>query len=113
LSGSAAPHRSKRPAQLILTIGYTRAALTVPLVVEECGIFEYRRVLHSTRLGVDGLSEGSDSSRDDLGRALRNVTNLPLEDGNGADLKQISNLILLGESAGGPAATGCAEGGFG
>ena len=25
---------------------------------------------------------------------------LPLEDGNGAELKQISNLVLLGESAG-------------
>jgi len=88
------------PAQLILTISYTRAALTTLLVVEECGVFEYRRVLHDTRLGVDGLSGRSDSSYDDLGRALRNVTSLPLEDGNGAELKWISNLVLLGESAG-------------
>ena len=88
------------PAQLILTISYTRAALTTLLVFEECGIFEYRRVLHDTRLGVDGLSGGSDSSYDDLARALRNITSLPLEDGNGAELKQIGNLVLLGESAG-------------
>jgi hypothetical protein len=88
------------PAQLILTVGYTRAALTAILVVEECGVFEYRRVLHDTHLGVDGLSGGSDSSYDDLARALRNVISLPLEDGNGAELKRINNLVLLGESAG-------------
>ncbi len=43
-------------------------------------------------------SSGSDSSRDDLARALRKLTSLPLEDGNGEGLKQISELVLLGES---------------
>jgi hypothetical protein len=88
------------PAQLILTVDYTHAALTALLVVEECGVFEYRRVLHDAHIGVDGLSGGSDNSRDDLARALRNVTRLPLEGGNGAGLERISNLVLLGESVG-------------
>ncbi len=92
------------PEQLILTIDYSRAALTALLVAEECSTFEYRRVLHDTRLGTDGLfrgsdSSGPDSSRDDLARALRKLTSLPLEDGNGEGLKQISELVLLGESA--------------
>ncbi len=33
-------------AQLILTVDYSRAALTAMLVVEELGVFEYRRVCH-------------------------------------------------------------------
>ena len=61
-------------AQLILTVGYTRAAPTALLAVEECGVFEYRRVLHDTRHGVHGLSGGSDSSGNDLAHALRNIT---------------------------------------
>ena len=92
------------PEQLILTIDYSHAALTALLVAEECGIFEDRRVLHDTRLGTDGLSRGSDSSESDssrsgLVRALRELTSLPLEDGNGAGLMRISELVLLGESA--------------
>lgn len=93
------------PVQLILTVDYSRAALTALLVAEECGIFEYGRVLHSTRIGADSLSRGSDalgfnSSRSDLASALRDITRLPLEDGNGSEVKQISELVLLGESAG-------------
>jgi hypothetical protein len=88
------------PMQLILTVDYTQAALTALLVVEECGVFEYRRVLHDTSLGVDGLSGGSDTNRGDLVRALQSFTRLPLEDGNGDELGRISNLVLLGESAG-------------
>jgi hypothetical protein len=88
------------PMQLILTVDYTQAALTALLVVEECGVFEYRRVLHDTRLSVDGLSGGSGTNRGDLLRALQSFTRLPLEDGNGDEVERISNLVLLGESAG-------------
>lgn len=45
------------PTQLTLTVDYTQAALTALLFVEECGVLEYRRVLHDTRFGVDGLLE--------------------------------------------------------
>lgn len=95
------------PEQLILTVDYSRAALTALLVAEECGIFEYRRVLHDTNLGADCLSffRGSDTPgcdnniHSDLARAIRGVTDLPLEGGNGAGLKPIRELVLLGESA--------------
>ncbi|KAL2005637.1 hypothetical protein VTN00DRAFT_10130 [Thermoascus crustaceus] len=59
------------PAQLILKVDYTRAALTALVVFEDCGVFEHRRVLHDTRLDADGLGLSSNSSRDDLARALR------------------------------------------
>lgn len=95
------------PEQLILTVDYSRAALTALLVAEECGVFEYRRVLHDTRLGADCLSFSKrsdtpecDSNRSDLAHALRDVSSLPLEGGNGAGLKRIRELVLLGESAG-------------
>jgi hypothetical protein len=88
------------PEQLILTVEYTRAALTALLVVEECGVFEHRRVLHDNGIGADHLSHDADRIRSDLVHALRNVTKLPLQDGNGEGLAQISNLVLLGESAG-------------
>lgn len=101
------PNQQDDPEQLILTIDYSRAAMTAMLVFEECSLFEFRRVLHDTQLGTDGLSGENDprdlyTPRDLLARALRNVTSLPLEDGNGAGLKRISELVLLGESAGDP-----------
>lgn len=96
------------PEQLILTVDYSRAALTALLVAEECGVFDYRRVLHNTSLGADclSLSRGSNTpgcdsnNRSDLARALRGVVDLPLEGGSGAGLKRIQELVLLGESAG-------------
>lgn len=91
------------PEQLILTIDYSRAALTALLVDEECGVFENRRVIHDTRLGLNGLHQlGSITATDLLETALRNITQLPLDDGNGAGLKYISNLVIIGESAGDP-----------
>lgn len=88
-------------AQIILTVDYSEAALTALLVFEECNIFEYRRVLHDTNLGADALSKvPPDARQDDLVRALRRITALPLEDGgNGAEIHYISELVLLGELA--------------
>jgi hypothetical protein len=88
------------PEKLILTIEYSRAALTALLVAEQCGVFEYRRVVHDTRLGLDGVQDGSEASWSDLERAVREIAELPLKYGNGAGLKHISNVVLLGESAG-------------
>ena len=76
------------------------AALTALLVAEQCGVFEYRRVVHDTRLGLDGVQDGSEASWSDLERAVREITELPLKYGSGAGLKHISNVVLLGESAG-------------
>ncbi|KAL6713036.1 hypothetical protein ACLMJK_009432 [Lecanora helva] len=93
--------------QLILTIDYSRAALTGLLLIEECSVFECRRVLHNTNLGTDSIDNMVEVDNiqhpGGLGRlkhALRQLTTLPLEDGNGAGLRQISKLVLVGESAG-------------
>ncbi|KAI9754938.1 MAG: hypothetical protein M4579_004474 [Chaenotheca gracillima] len=93
------PPGTPDPEQLILTVDYTRAGLTALLIVEDCGIIEYRRVLHNTSLGTDRLDRKSGAGRGDLVRALGELTNLPLGHGNGAGLKQISELFLMGESA--------------
>jgi hypothetical protein len=82
--------------QLILTVEYSKAALTAVIAHEECGVFEYRRVLHDMTLGSDvpGLN------REKLEEALRGFVRLPLDDGgNGSDLAYLNNLVLLGESA--------------
>jgi hypothetical protein len=91
------------PAQLILTIDYSRAALTALLAHEECHIYETRRVIHDTQLGLDGLHQLDGATATDfLETALREITQLPLEDGNGAGLTRINNLVIIGESAGDP-----------
>ncbi|KAL9123487.1 MAG: hypothetical protein Q9217_007077 [Psora testacea] len=102
-------------AQLILTVDYTDAALTALLLVEECNVFEYRRVLHSTRLGAAVRTANDDDNNNDdnnggfggmgwrgkeaaIARAFRNITTLPLDDGgNGEEVRWIGHVILLGE----------------
>lgn len=96
------------PEQLILTVDYSRAALTVLLVSEECGVFEHQRVLHETSLGTDALfpdtpqTPGPDTGRAQLAQALYDITRLPLKTGNGAEIMVISELVMMGESADDP-----------
>jgi hypothetical protein len=89
------------PQQLILTVEYSRAALTALVVFEECTIFEQRRVLHDTNLGLDQLHGHSElSNHQKLENADRKLVRLPMnDDDNGEELTYIHNLVLLGESA--------------
>lgn len=90
------------PAQLFLTVEYTRAALTALLVVEECGIYDTVRVLHETDLGADRLTGPNRQTK--LADALRGFTQLRVEDywQDLESLKSLSNVVLLGESAADP-----------
>ena len=102
---SSKQHSRNDPEQLVLTVDYSRAALTVLLLSEQCGVFEYHRVLHEMSLGTDALfldtpdTPGSDTGRAQLAQALYDITRLPLETGNGAGLTAISELVVMGESA--------------
>ncbi|KAL9110259.1 MAG: hypothetical protein Q9227_005166 [Pyrenula ochraceoflavens] len=92
---------------LILTVDYSDAALTTLLLSRICSVFEVRRELHNTTLGASKLTAstttGADSANDDLMQALRQITTLPLDDdGNGVELKQISDIVLLGDRADDP-----------
>ena len=89
------------PVPFILTVDYSRAALTALLVTKDCGLLKYERVLHDISLGADRVfgSSRSDSTREGLVRALRDLICLPLDYGNGVGLKRIRNLVLVGESA--------------
>ena len=84
--------------QPILTIDYSRAALTALLVDVNCGAFEYRRVLHDTSLGADALSQWPSSSRSNLARALHDI--IRAEYDNGTEITQIGELVIIGEAAG-------------
>lgn len=89
------------PPQLVLAVEYSRAALTALLLHEECGVFEDRRILHDTGLGLSHLRTGSKYHRDKLEVSLKNLVRLPMNDGGGGgELKYINNLVFLGESAG-------------
>ncbi|KAI4124203.1 MAG: hypothetical protein LQ338_004932 [Usnochroma carphineum] len=87
--------------QLILTIDYSRAALTVVLMEEECLLIEVVQEVHDTGLGTDALSQVPIShSHASLARALRNITSRPLKDGWPCRISDIDEIVLLGESAG-------------
>ena len=63
-----------------------------------------RRVPHNRKLGSDSLvkepdNSGSCSTEDGLTGAVRAITDLSLEDGNGAGSIQISEVVMLSESA--------------
>jgi hypothetical protein len=87
------------PLQLILTVDYSCAALIALVVHEECKVFEYRRVLHDTDLGLNQLHWKPEPTREKLEVSIRKLVRLPMNDGgSGEELKYINNLVLLGES---------------
>jgi hypothetical protein len=87
--------------QLILTVEFSRAALTAVVLVDDCCVDEYRRVLHNTTFGLDSLRDGPATVHGKFENSLRDLIRLPMKDGGtGEDLKYISHLVLLGESAG-------------
>jgi hypothetical protein len=64
-------------------------------------VVEARRVLHDTILGLNSIKRDPAKGFEKIEKALRKLTKLPLQDGNGAGIKHINNLVLIGESAGG------------
>ncbi|KAL8826791.1 MAG: hypothetical protein Q9170_007271 [Blastenia crenularia] len=87
--------------QLILTVDYSRAALTASLIYDDCGITEIDgRILHDINFGADALSNSSEQVRAEMVLALRSLTTLPLHHCNGEGVTEISALVFTGESAG-------------
>ena len=90
--------------QLILTVDYSRAALTAILWLEDAGVFEERRMRHDVDLGGDALyrchhSRSEELCYERLAEALRQVVKMPLED-TGSNVPGMAEvLILLGERA--------------
>lgn len=90
--------------QVILTVDYSRAALTAILWIEDDSVFEYRRIRHDVGLGADALYRCQHSEIDEpcyerLAEALRQVVKMPLEDVEGDVPSMIGGLVLLGEKA--------------
>ncbi|KAL8897839.1 MAG: hypothetical protein Q9207_007000 [Kuettlingeria erythrocarpa] len=94
-------------AQLILTIDYSRAALTVLFIEATCEYLETNYDLHEPRLGAAALAELPDG-RAHLARALRNLTSLPFMPRENYFTKRkiswgpadIDEIVLSGELAG-------------
>ncbi|KAL8928487.1 MAG: hypothetical protein Q9208_001721 [Pyrenodesmia sp. 3 TL-2023] len=80
--------------KVILTVDYSRAALTALLADEDCGILEIEEELHDTTLGADALSTSPVQVRAGLVRAFRKLTS------RRSHRMEISELVLIGESAG-------------
>jgi hypothetical protein len=72
------------PQQIILTVEYSRAALTALVVHEDSGVFEVRRVMHDTDLAFDQLRGGLERDIRMMETLLRELVCLPISDsGNG------------------------------
>lgn len=88
--------RRGSPAQLVLTVDYSRAALMAMLVVEEDGDFEYRRVLHDTNLGAKSLARMSDPQNGHLAQAFRNLVKVAPGEREGRGLETDRRFGLVG-----------------
>ncbi|KAL9003998.1 MAG: hypothetical protein Q9188_003160 [Gyalolechia gomerana] len=82
--------------QLILSLDYSRAALTAMLIQGECCVYLTAYDRHDTSLGLDGLAQIPHN-----GGPLRNFTSQPVGPGGNEGLEYIDELVLLGESANG------------
>ncbi len=96
------PYDSNRPGQLILTVDYSRAALTAILYLEELCIFDILRERHDINLGADALSRCRSSTKDedcheDLTEALSETMKMPVGRVQPDVPQKIAGLVLLGE----------------
>lgn len=93
--------------RLVLTIDYSRAALTALLFHEDAPLYRTLRSIHSEALGgaeLDRICLSPDYLESDCTAALRaaltNITRLPVsEDKDAKDIPFIQTIVLHGESA--------------
>lgn len=85
------------PDQLVLSVDYTNAALTVLLLDEYCSIYEDVREIQSTTLGAHSSDLDLREVRAEVAAVFRNITTLPLEEGNGEGVEFLSHVVFSGE----------------
>lgn len=103
-------HSEDDPPQFVLTLDYSRAALTAVLWLEEGGAFLPRQEIHRVELGVDALEDckrngGSSACYAGLTQAILEITEhvgQPKPDDDPDVPHHLEQLVLLGESAGDP-----------
>jgi hypothetical protein len=85
--------------KLVLTVEYSRAALTGLVIEVMCNIMSTARKLHFPNLGQDGLA--SDATLLDFEKALREITSLPMKKNESPNTKAkvFDSLVILGEAA--------------
>lgn len=91
--------------QLVLTVDYTRAALTAILYVEEICVFDMLRMQHHVNLEAAALDACHTSTKNDncyesLREVLTEIVKMPVDKPASVDVpSHISKLVLLGENA--------------
>lgn len=90
------------PSQLVLTVDYSRAALTAILYLEEMCVFDVLRMRHDVNLGAAALNrcQASTNNEDcykDLAEALLQIVKMPVEDVESDIPTKVGSLVLLGE----------------
>ena len=91
------PEKGYPPDQLVLSVDYTRAALTVLFIDEYCGTLTEWRDMQNTSLGADSIDLNRQEVRAEVAAAFRAITKLPLEIGNGEKLEYIDHVVFSGE----------------
>jgi hypothetical protein len=90
------------PSQLILTVDYSRAALTALLYLEDMCSFELLRERHDVNLGADAINRCQATTSDGkchehLAEALLQIVKMPVEHYEPNVPTKIGGLVLLGE----------------
>ena len=83
--------------QVILTVDYSRAALTAVLYVEQAGLFEEFRVTHDVELGHDKLSQDGRRHWEGVKAALEKAIAIPDPGVDPSFPRSISQLVLIGD----------------
>lgn len=88
--------------QLVLTIDYSRAALTMILFVEDRGVYEHFRLQHNIDLGAEAskhISRSTQAYWEEVKEAVRDITKTPVKGAEPDVPDVIGQLVLLGECA--------------
>ena len=83
--------------QLVLSVDYTGAALTVMLLDEYCGTFIEYRETQNTSLGADASDLDCQEVRAEVAAMFRESTELPLVLGDGQRLEYFDYVVFSGE----------------
>lgn len=90
-----------RKPQVVLTVDYSRAALTMVLYVEERGVFEDFRIYHDVDLGSSPLACHLAPDRaywERVIKAIKEIVQMPVPGVEPDVPNNIGQLVLLGES---------------
>ncbi|KAF2670721.1 hypothetical protein BT63DRAFT_199809 [Microthyrium microscopicum] len=87
--------------KVLVSVEYTKAALTGHLLYLADGVVKIKRVLHSLEFGADALHQAASVSaiEETMKASLREMIHMPIKADHGPPIEHISNVIVIGEAA--------------